>query len=79
VTKIRTVRSLVGHDIPFGWVADPMKSQDYVYLSSTGGSLEKLAASGMCLGPKDPGEHNDRINHGLVHLHAPERKKKRLT
>jgi hypothetical protein len=35
--KIRTVRSLVGHGMPFGWVAGPMKSQDSVYLSPTGG------------------------------------------
>jgi hypothetical protein len=60
----------------FGWVAGPMKSRDSVYLNPTGGLLEKLAASDMCLGPKDPGEHNDRINHGLVHLHVAEGKKK---
>ena len=71
-SKIRTVRSLVGHGIHFGWVAGPMKSRDAVYLSPTRGPSEKLAASGMCLGPKDPGEHNDRINHGLVRLHVAE-------
>src|SRR6266566_4644425 len=74
--KIWTVRSQVGHGIHFGWVASPMKSRVAVYLSPTRGSWENLAASGMCLGPKDPGEHNDRINRGLVRLHVAERKGK---
>ena len=43
----------------FGWVAGPLKSRDAVYLSPTGGLLEKPAASGMCLGPKGPGEPNN--------------------
>jgi hypothetical protein len=77
--KIRTVRSQVGHGMSSGWVAGPMKSRDTVYLRSTRGSSEKLAASGMCLGPKDPEEHNGWINHGVVRLHEAERKKKRLT
>ena len=32
-----------------------MTNRDSVYLSPMGKSSEKLAASGMCLGPKDPG------------------------
>ena len=55
--NIRIVRSQVGHGIRFGWVAGPLKSRDVVYLSPTQGSSEKLAASGMYLGPKDPGEY----------------------
>jgi hypothetical protein len=66
--NIRTVIFLVGHGIPLGWVAGPRKSRNSVYLSSTGGSLEKLAALDMCLGPKDPEWHNHPINHGLVRL-----------
>jgi hypothetical protein len=73
--KIRTLRAQVGHGIHFGWVAGPMKSRDAVYLSPMRGSSEKLAASGMCLGPKDPGEHNNRINHGLVRLRGRANKK----
>ena len=75
--KIRTVRTQVGHGMSSGWVAGPMKSRDTDYLRSTRGSSGKLAASGMCLGPKDPEEHNGRINHGLVRLHEAERKKKK--
>lgn len=52
---MRNVRDLVGHGIAFDWVSGPMKSRDTVYPSPTGGSLKNLAASGMCLNPKDPG------------------------
>jgi len=38
--------------------------------------LEKLAAAGMWLGPKDP-EHNHPINHDLVRLHVAERERKK--
>jgi hypothetical protein len=75
--KIRTVRSLVGHGMPFDWIAGPTKSRDSVYLILTGKSLWKLAAPGMCLGPKDPGEHIDQFNyHDHVGLHEAEQKEK---
>jgi hypothetical protein len=45
-------------------------------LSPAGRFSEKLAASGMCLGPKDPGDNNP-INQGLVRLHVAERKRKK--
>ena len=60
----------------FGWVAGPVKSLDSVYLRTVGGLLQKKATSGMFLGPKDPvEEHDDRINHCLVHLLVAEREK----
>ena len=77
--KIRTVRSLVGHGIPFGWVASPMKSRDAVYLSPTDKSSEKFAASGMCLGLKDPADTTIRsitVSYAFP-WHVAERKKKK--
>jgi len=57
--RFATLRSPVGHGIPFGWVGCPTKSRGTDYLSPTGGPL-KLAASGTCLGPKGPGKCNDQ-------------------